>query len=91
MKPTVVPDANGDWIWSERPTPAQDAAWIERQHATRDAAVKFAKSLSKRSVECFRWAAETANPERAARYAAEGLRTRRKAREYLREARNRNV
>lgn len=89
-KPTVI-EMDGELIWARLPTPAQDEAWIKSQHATRDAALSYAKSLSKLSVQYFRWAAETANPDRAAHYAAEGRRTRRKAREYLREARSRNV
>lgn len=88
---TVVADENGEWIWSRRPTPAQDEAWIARQHEWRDQSVSFAKRLSKLSVRHFGWATETTNPDRATRYAAEGRRLRRKAREYLREARNRNV
>lgn len=88
---TVVADENGEWIWARRPTPAQDAAWIGSMHEFRDEALRFAKLNSKLSVRHFRWAAETSNPDRAAHYAAEGRRLRRKAREYLREARNRNV
>lgn len=90
-KPTIVPNEAGEWIWVRRPTPAQDAAWIASMHEFRDAALSFAKSLSKESVRYYRAAAETTNPDRAAHYAAEGRRLRRKAREYLREARNRNV
>lgn len=88
---TVVADENGEWIWSRRPTPAQDEAWIASMHEWRDSALHYAKLSSKLSVRYFVGAAETTNPDRAARYAAEGRRLRRKAREYLREARNRNV
>jgi len=88
---TVVADERGEWIWAERPTPAQDAAWIAQQLEWRARSISFAKSLSKQSVQYFRWAGEETNPNRAAHYAAEGRRTRRKAREYLREARNRSV
>ncbi len=90
-KPTIVPNEAGEWVWARLPTPEQDAAWIASMHEFRDAALKFAKSLSKQSVRHFRWATETTNPDRAAHHAAEGRRLRRKAREYLREARNRNV
>lgn len=82
-------DADGNW--SRRPTPAQDAAWIASMHQFRDAALSHAKQSSKLSVQYFRWAGEDYDCVSAARYAAEGRRLRRKAREYLREARNRNV
>ena len=84
-------DEAGEFIWSRHPTPAQDEAWIASMHQFRDRALSFAKSLSKQSVQYFRMAGGETNPNRAAHYAAEGRRLRRKAREYLREARNRNV
>lgn len=91
-KPTMVGvDASGEFIWARKPTPAQDEAWIASMHEWRDRALSHAKHSSKLSVRYFRMAAETTNPDRAAHYAAEGRRLRRKAREYLREARNRNV
>jgi polysaccharide pyruvyl transferase WcaK-like protein len=90
-KPTIVPDANGDWIWSERPTPAQDAAWIASQHKQRDAFLSLAKTESKLSVQYRKWALEETKPERAAHYATEALRLRRNSWNSLRAARGRNV
>jgi hypothetical protein len=96
-KPTIVPNEAGEWIWARRPTPEQDAAWVKSQHEWRDRALSHAKQSSKLSVQYFRMAADyfmaadITDIDRASYYAAEGRRLRRKAREYLREARNRNV
>jgi len=90
-KPTIVAGENGDWIWCERPTPAQDTAWVKSQHEQRDAFLSLAKRESKLSVRYRKWALEETKPERAAHYAAEALRLRRNSWNSLRSARGRNV
>lgn len=90
-KHTIVAGEDGDWIWVKRPTPAQDSAWIARQHRERDAMISCAKTQSKLSVRYFRWAEDETSPERAAHYAAEGRKARRSASAHLRWARERNV
>lgn len=92
MKMTIIGFASdGEAVWARRPSPEQDAAYIAKCHRERDAALSCAKSLSKRSVQYFRWAAETANPDRAAHYAHEGRRTRRAAWSHFRMARRNNI
>jgi len=88
---TVVAGEHGEWIWAKRPTPEQDAAWITSQHQYRDAFLSLAKRESKLSVQYRRWALEETSPDRAARYAAEALRLRRKSKTSLHAARMRNV
>lgn len=90
-KPTIVAGEDGQWIWCERPTPAQDAAWVKSQHEQRDAFLSLAKTESKLSVRYRKWALEETKPERAAHYAAEALRLRRNSWNSLRSARGRNV
>ena len=89
--PTTVAGENGDWIWAERPTPAQDAAWVQRQHRERDAFLSLAKRESKLSVQYRRWALEETKPDRAAHYASEALRLRRNSKFSLHAARVRNI
>jgi hypothetical protein len=91
VKPTVVLDEDGEWVWVRRPTPEQDRAWIELQHKERDAFLSLARRQSKLSVQYRRWAEEDARPDRAAHYATEATRLRRDAKWHLRKARERNV
>lgn len=82
---------DGEWVWVSRLTPAQEAGWIARQHAERDAFVSLAMRQSKLAVRYRRWAEEETNPIRAARYASDAVRYRREAKSSLHCARVRNV
>ena len=90
-QPTIVAGENGDWIWVEHPTPAQDAAWIAKCHRDRDASLACAKHLSKIAVGYASGAANDTNPERAARWISEARRLRNSAWSHLRMARRNNI
>lgn len=53
MKPTIIESEAGEYIWAMLPTPEQDAAWISRQHAERDAFVSLARTL-RRNAHTYR-------------------------------------
>lgn len=91
IKPTIVADERGEWIWSRQPTPEQDLAWVRRQHQERDAFVSLAMAQSKLAVRYRRWADEETSPTRAAHYATESTRCRREAKSNFRHARMRDV
>lgn len=90
-KPTVVVGDDGEWIWTQRPTPAQDDAWIAKCHRERDAALSCAKRLSKIAAGYANGAATDTNPERAARWITEARRLRDRAWSHLGMARRNNV